>query len=33
MEGLRTNFSNRRQFIQIDEKENTSLETVSCGVP
>ena len=24
---------NRRQLIQIDEKEKTSLETVSCGVP
>ena len=25
--------SNRRQFIQINEKEKTSLQTVSCSVP
>ena len=26
-------YSNSRQFIQINEKEKTSLRTISCGVP
>ena len=26
-------FSNRKQFIQINEGENTELEKVTCGVP
>ena len=25
--------SNRKQFIQINEEENTELETITCGVP
>ena len=30
---LKSYLSKRRQFVQIDEKEKTSLETISCGVP
>ena len=30
---LKSYLSNRRQFVQINEKEKTSLETISCGVP
>ena len=30
---VKSYLSNRRQFIQINEKEKTSLETISCGVP
>ena len=30
---LKSHLSNRRQFVQINEKEKTSLETISCGVP
>ena len=25
--------SNRKQFIQINDEENTQLETITCGVP
>ena len=25
--------SNRKQFIQINNEENTELETITCGVP
>ena len=27
------NLLNRRQFMQINKKEKTSLETISCGIP
>ena len=30
---VKSYLSSRRQFIQINEKEKTSLETISCGVP
>ena len=30
---LKSYLSNRRQFFQINEKEKTSLETISCSVP
>ena len=30
---LKSYLSNRRQFVQINEKEKTSLETISCSVP
>ena len=30
---LKIYLSNRRQFVQINEKEKTILETISCGVP
>ena len=30
---LKSYLSNRRQFVQINEKEKTSLETISCGAP
>ena len=30
---LKSYLSNRRQFVQINEKEKTSLETISYGVP
>ena len=30
---LKSYLSNWRQFVQINEKEKTSLETISCGVP
>ena len=30
---VKSYLSNRRQFVQINEKEKTSLETISCGVP
>ena len=30
---LKSYLSDRRQFVQINEKEKTSLETISCGAP
>ena len=30
---IKSYLSNRRQFIAINEKEKTSLETISCGIP
>ena len=30
---LKSYLSNWRQFVQINEKEKTSLETINCGVP
>ena len=30
---IKSYLSNWRQFVQINEKEKTSLETISCGVP
>ena len=30
---VKSHLSNMKQSIQINEKENTNLETVSCGVP
>ena len=30
---IKSYFTNRRQFIQINQKEKTDLETISCGVP
>ena len=33
LEWVKSYLSNRRQFIQVAETENASLERVSCGVP
>ena len=30
---FKNNLSNRKQFIQINNKENTKLEIITCGVP
>ena len=30
---LKSYLLNRRKFVQINENEKTSLETISCGVP
>ena len=31
--GLKNCLSNRKQFIQINDEENTEQETITCGFP